>query len=227
MSQLYQYLDIMNRPADLSSHLLALQPAIGVVLVAVGAVCLLKGYRWHRGIMVALALLLGFGVGKMLSSEVGRVEVICMAIGIGIAAITFSSPKVLKPAAALFAGIVGAIIGVTLWGMLNVGQPDLAWTGAAIGFIVLALMSFICFRIIVILFTSVGGGVMLVLGSITLLYHSSDLFHSSGEMKTLVYDHLLDNSWKVPVLVLIAAAFGFVRQDGLDRGEGVASSDEE
>ena len=217
MSQLYQYLDIMNRPADLISQLSALPALAGVVLIAVGAACVFNGYRWHRWIMVVLALLLGYGLGQMLSSELGRSSVIAMALGVLLAAI---ATPMLKFTVAFFAGVAGAVIGGTLWAMFKADQPELAWAGAGMGFIALALMSFIFFRIVVILFTSVGGGAMLVLGSIALLLQLDTT-------QSVVKEQLLAHTSVVSILVLATAAIGFVTQEGRARGDAVASSDEE
>ena len=217
MNQLYQYLDIMNRPADLISQLSALPALAGVVLVAVGAACVFNGYRWHRWIMVVLALLLGYGLGQMLSSELGRSSVIAIALGVLLAAI---ATPMLKFTVAFFAGVAGAVIGATLWAMFRVDQPELAWAGAGMGFISLALMSFIFFRIVVILFTSVGGGAMLILGSIALLLQLDTT-------QSMVKEQLLAHTSVVSILVLATAAIGFVTQEGRARRDTVSSSDEE
>ena len=130
-------LDLARRPEELLQFASAL-PMVGAVIVtAVGAACVFQGYKWHKAIVVVLALMLGFGVGRMISAEVGKSMVVAVALGILLAAI--ASP-LLKYTVAFFAGIAGAGIGATLWTFLNPDQASLAWAGGGMGFIALALM---------------------------------------------------------------------------------------
>ncbi|MCH2162606.1 MAG: hypothetical protein MK085_12135, partial [Phycisphaerales bacterium] len=195
MNQIRNDLDIMSRPGDLVEHLATLPALAGVVLVAVGAACVINGYRWHRWIMVVLALLLGYGIGQMLSQELGKSSVIAIALGVLLAAI---ATPMLRFTVAFFAGLAGAAIGATLWAFFKTDQPELAWAGAGMGFIALALLSFIFFRIVVIVFTSVGGGAMLVMGLIAL---SLQLESTRGS----VQEQLLLHPAVVPLLIGVAA----------------------
>ena len=207
MNTILEQLDIMYRPEDLINHLKALPTLASVVLIAVGAACVFNGYRWHKLIVVVLALLFGFGLGNVLSAEFGKSMVVALALGILLAAI---ATPMLKFTVAFFAGIAGAAIGATLWTFLKADQPELAWAGAGMGFITLSLMSFIFFRIVVILFTSVSGGAMLVLGSVGALLQI-------GSAKTEVTDQLLMHPAIMPLLIVMAATVGFVIQEGRAR----------
>src|SRR5690606_29242359 len=68
--------------------------------------------------------------------------------------------------------ICGAMLGASLWQMANL-DPRFAWSGALTGAVALGLLCFIVFRISVILFTSLQGAVMLVLGVLGLAYQYS------------------------------------------------------
>lgn len=198
------HLDILYRPADLLGHLQTLPIIASVVLVTVGAACVYNGFRWHKWIVIVLALMLGFGLGQMLSQEIGKSTVIALALGVLFAAI---ATPMLRFTVAFFAGIAGAAIGATLWTFLNRDQPDLAWAGASMGFISLALMSFLFFRIVVILFTSVSGGAMIVTGGIAALLHVASA-------KGTVTEQLLMHPAILPILILMTATIGIVVQQG-------------
>ena len=205
-------LDLARRPEEILQMLSSI-PIVGAVIVtAVGAACVMQGYRWHKAIVVVLSLMLGFGVGRMISAEVGKSMVVAVALGILLAAI--ASP-LLRYTVALFAGIAGAGIGATLWTFLNPDQASLAWAGGGMGFIALALLSFMFFRLVVILFTSVGGGAMFVMGSVALLLHVESL-------SSMVSDQMLLHPGVFPLLVLTTAVVGFVYQQ---RGGGQTASD--
>ena len=128
LSTILEYLDILHRPQDLLQHLQALPALVSVVLVAVGAACVFGGYRWHKLIVVVLALMLGFGLGNILSEEIGKSMVIAVALAVLLAAV---ATPMLRFTVAFFAGIVGAAIGATLWTFFNDQQPELAWAGAS------------------------------------------------------------------------------------------------
>lgn len=195
-------LDLARRPEDILEVLSALPIVGAVVLTVVGIACIFQGYRWHTYIVVVLALLLGFGVGRLISEDLGRSVVVAIALGVLLAAI---AKPLLKYTVALFAGIAGAGIGATLWSFLNPEQSDLAWAGGGMGFVCLALLSFMFFRIVVILFTSVGGGAMAVLGSVGLLLHIDSI-------QQMVRAQVMLHPAVLPLLVATAAVVGIVYQ---------------
>lgn len=217
MNTIIEYLDILHRPQDLLLHLQALPALVSVVLIAVGAACVFSGYRWHKLIVVVLALLLGFGLGHILSQEIGRSMVIAVALAVLLAAI---ATPMLRFTVAFFSGLVGAAVGATLWTFFNAQQPDLAWAGAGMGFIALALLSFIFFRVVVIFFTSLSGGAMLVMGTTGVLLQL-------GATKAEVSEQLLRHPAIMPLLIVVAATIGFVMQEGRAHGDKSESSVEE
>jgi hypothetical protein len=210
--ELIASLDLARRPEAIL-QMLSTVPVIGAAIVtAVGAACVMQGYRWHKAIVVVLSLMLGFGVGRLVSAEVGKSMVVAVALGILLAAI--ASP-LLRYTVALFAGIAGAGIGATLWTFLNPDQASLAWAGGGMGFIALALLSFMFFRVVVIVFTSVGGGAMFVMGSVALLLHVPSV-------SSVVREQMLIHPGVFPLLVLTAAVVGFVYQQRGGGGSQVA-----
>lgn len=78
------------------------------------------------------------------------------------------------------------------------------------GFIVLALLSFILFRQTVVTFTSVGGGAMIVFGLITILMQVP-------AWQDPVRSHLTSNHHLIPLLVGMAGLMGIVLQESKNR----------
>ena len=215
--QVVNSLDLARRPEELLQFASTL-PMVGAVIVtAVGAACVFQGYKWHKAIVVVLALMLGFGVGRMISAEVGKSMVVAVALGILLAAI--ASP-LLKYTVAFFAGVAGAGIGATLWTFLNPDEASLAWAGGGMGFIALALMSFLFFRTVVILFTSVGGAAMLVIGATGLLLQIESVQQAVREQVTV-------HPGVLPLLVATAAVVGIVYQQGGQTASDGGGGDEE
>ncbi|MGA0174181.1 MAG: hypothetical protein ACO3NL_11155, partial [Phycisphaerales bacterium] len=94
----------------------------------------------------------------------------------------------------------------------DAGNP---WPGAAMGFILLAMSSFLITRLSIILFTALGGAAMLVLGGLACLLHIP-------QVKEPVEQHLASHQLLVPLLVGVAAVVGFVLQENWTRGGGEA-----
>ena len=197
-------LDLFRRPDEILRMLTSLPIVAAVVVTVVGAACVFRGYKWHKAVVVLLSLLLGFAVGRMISQDVGKSAVVAISLGVLLAAI--ASP-LLKYAVAVFAGIAGAGIGATAWSFFNPGETSLAWAGAGMGFITLALLSFIFFRIVVIIFTSVGGAAMMVMGLAAILLHIESV-------STQVQEQLSLHPGVLPLLVVTAAVLGIVHQQG-------------
>ena len=80
------------------------------------------------------------------------------------------------------------------------------------GFILLAMASLIMFRLVIVLFTSIGGAAMAVFGGIALLLNVPSLQGS-------VTDALTTNRLMIPLLMAVAAVGGFVLQESKVREE--------
>jgi len=200
--------DLLSRPQELLDRLATMPAIFAVAVMIVGGVCIFQGYRWHRWIVVVLALMLGLAVGDLVSDRVGRSSVVAIAMGLLFAAI--ASPM-LRFTVAIFAGLAGAFLGANVWSIVQGSEAGEPWPGAAMGFILLALSSFLIFRISIILFTSLGGAAMFVIGGIACLLHVDGV-------RATVTEHLAQHQLVVPMLVGIAAVVGFVLQENWTRG---------
>ena len=96
---------------------------------------------------------------------------------------------------------------------MNASPADAKWAGALMGFIVMALLSFVIFRLVVVLFTSIGGAAMVVLGGITLLMQVPG-------WEPAIRNGLGGNQHLIPLLVTVAAVAGFVIQESRVRAGG-------
>jgi hypothetical protein len=208
--------DLLSRPEQLLDLLMKLPAIVAVVVMVVGGVSLMKGYRWHRLIVIILAAMLGLGIGYLVSQQVARSAVVAISMGLLFAAI--ASPM-LKYTVAVFAGLAGAFLGANIWSIVQGAESGSPWPGAAMGFILLALSSFLIFRIAIILFTSLGGAAMLVIGAIGCLLHVDAI---QGPVR----EHLAQHHLIVPLLVGTAALAGFILQESSTRGgDGAAESE--
>ena len=207
--ELFTRFDILTEPQLLIQTIDSLSLIMAAALTVIGGVCLLKGFRWHKAIVLLLALLVGLGLGYAMSLSMGRSMVIALAVGLLCA--TLAAPM-LKWTIAILAGIVGAFVGMNLWGLLSPEHSSQAWAGAGMGFIALALGSFLLSRLVVTFFMSVSGAVLFIGGSISLLLRLDAL-------REPIMQHLHEVPRMIPLLIAVAATIGFVIQrPSLDGG---------
>jgi hypothetical protein len=201
VSHLLTQLDILNHPNDLLGTLASMHIVWASVLVVVGALCVLNGYRWHKYVIVACAFLGGLGLGHLLSQQMGQSKIVMAAIGLLCAVI---ATPMLRIAVAIFGGLTGAFIGANAWTAFS-NSPDAHLAGAAMGFIAIGMLAFIMYRLVIVLFTSIGGASMVVLGGVTLLLHVPG-------WEAAIRDGLASHRLLLPLLVSVAAVTGFVLQ---------------
>lgn len=202
MTQALDRIDLMARPEALLDALDSMSIVLAAILVGVGAICLVRGWRWHRVIVLVLALLGGIGLGHLLSLSMGKSLVVAIAVGLLCAAL---AAPMLKWTIAILAGAVGAFVGANVWGLLAPEDAAQAWAGAAMGFIALALASFILSRVVITFFMSVSGGALFVAGAIALLLRVD-------AVREPIVTHLEETPMLVPLLVVVASVFGFILQ---------------
>ena len=205
-------LDVLFHPTELLAALGGIPIIAASVVVVVGLLCVFNGYRWHKWVVAILAFMAGIGIGYRLSQEMGRSTIVAAAVGCLCAII---ATPLLRLTVAVFGGITGAFIGANTWTALDASPVDANWAGALIGFIVVAMASLVLFRLVIVLFTSVGGAAMVVLGSIALLLRVPNF-------ESAVRESLSGNRLLIPLLLLVAAVSGFVIQEHRLRTSGVS-----
>lgn len=213
-TEAFAQMDVLTHPDKLLDSLAKMPLIAASVVVVVGGLCVVNGYKWHKWVVIALAFLLGLFVGNILSQQMGKSAIVAIALGVLFA--TVATPM-LRWTVAVFAGLTGAILGANAWTLANATPVNAQWAGACMGFIAMALLSFVIFRIVVVMFTSIGGAAMLVLGSITLLMQVPGWQDS-------IRTHLTGNHYLIPLLVTVAAVAGFVLQESRVRAEGSAAA---
>jgi len=193
--------DHLPTRADLLTWIQKMDPGTAALFIVLGLVLLLFGFQMHRALISLTATMLGAYLGYGLGDRAGLplAGMVVVAIMFGAAAWVWTNLV-----AALVAAICGALLGSAVWQMADL-NPQYAWSGALTGAVTLGLLSFILFRISVILFTSLQGAIMLVIGGMGMAWY---------------YDAARDflqhrmNAWPVilPATVLVLTLIGFTFQ---------------
>lgn len=195
-----------------------MDPITGGVLVLAGLVFLFSGFKMHRALVALNGAIIGAYLGAGAAHQFG----LPIWAGIPIGALLLGVPAWFFTAwsAAALGAICGAFLGAALWLMANL-DPRFAWSGALTGAVAIGLLCFIIFRISVILFTSLQGSVMLVLGVVGLAYQYSFL-------KPLIDNALSSWQYVFPVvilgLMLVGLAYQYLRGPGGGGGGGSGKS---
>ena len=172
----------MPQQGDLLTWCQEMRPGTSMLLIIMGIIYLLFGYRIIKTLVMINAIVLGAVIGAFAAG-----------------AITWPA---MKYAVALMGGLIGAGLGGAVWHAAGL-EPSLAWAGALVGLIGLGLLCFILFRGSVMMYTSLQGAVMLVLGVLGLMYKYQ-------EVAPQLTDHLHMEPFLPPAAVMIPAMIGLI-----------------
>ncbi|MHC4994381.1 MAG: TM7S3/TM198-like domain-containing protein [Planctomycetota bacterium] len=214
VANLFNRHDALAHPEDLVNNLQQVPMVMASVLVAVGLICMMWGFKFYKIVVILTALITGITLGFQFGQAVQREVIVAGCMGVLLAVVAW---PLMKYAVALSGGLAGAFIGASIYTglameMAKHGQsfnPQMSWVGALCGLMFFGLMSFILFELSVVMFTSMSGAVMFMLGVVALLMNV-DAFRPAIESS------LNQTPWFMPMLVMVAAVVGVVLQQQFD-----------
>ena len=222
---LFGRLDTLAHPEMLVDNLQKLSIISAAIFVTVGIVCLLQGYKLYKGVVIFMALALGWIVGHHLGKHIEAEFVVATCLGVLLAVVAW---PFMKYGVALAGALAGAFIGANAWSALaerinSSGSvtlpPDAYWAGALIGLVLFGLLTFILFEWSIVLFTSVSGSVLAVIGILALLLQIPAW--QEGLTKSLTANALV-----IPMLVIVPAVAGLVLQHQFGAGQKLEAAKE-
>ena len=186
---------------DLLSWCQHMNPGLAALLIGLGIVYLLFGFKIFRVLMMlnaaAIGAALGFGVGQR--TEIGfALMVLC---GFVAAAITW---PLMKWAVAVMGGLAGAMLGASVWQTFGL-EPQFAWSGALTGLVLFGLLSFIIFRGSVTMYMSLQGAAMLIFGLLAMICKYEQIAPKVTHTMAL-------RPFLLPMAVIIPAIIGMLYQ---------------
>ena len=204
--------DTLAQPEALVEHLGALSVVWAVVFIIVGATCLLNGYKFYKIVTIGIALFIGAFAGYWIGQKIQAPFVVAGCLGLLLAVAAF---PLMKFAVAIFGGLAGAFVGANLWAgaahALNKAghtqiPADAYWIGALVGLLICGMLAFVLYKLSIVMFTSVSGATIAVMGGIALLL-SFEPWHDS------VAKGLTASQLVVPLLVFVPAIIGLILQE--------------
>lgn len=180
-----------------------------LTFISFGMVCLLYGWRVFKILVVISFALFGLWLGMFISNKIGQPgsPVISVLLGIVFA---IASVPLMKYAVCILGAASGGIITAGLWYAVTLPEAYI-WAGALVGIVAGGMISFIIFRMSVILFSSLAGSVLIITGAMAVLHLYSP---TSGGLKDLYFNQ----QWFLPVVLIVPAAFGVYMQNKFVKG---------
>jgi hypothetical protein len=198
-----QMLHRWPQQGDLMSLCYKMGPAEAALFVILGVIFLLFGINIFKMLVIANAALLGAIAGAWIGEKGGNAPV--GAISGAFIAGALSWP-LMKHAVAIIGALIGAFVGASVWKLAN-QNPELAWAGALCGGAVFGLLSFVLFRGCVIMFTSLQGAAMIVVGILALLFKYPEFAPKLAALMS-------SKEYILPLAVMIPSLIGLVFQHG-------------
>jgi hypothetical protein len=187
-------IDLLKEAETMSSGMAAL-------LIVAGLVYLLFGFSFFKWLVTLNAAIVGAWIGAA-AGKPADAAIPCAIIG-GFIAAAVTWPT-MKYSVAVMGGLFGAIVGASIWQTIGL-ESRFAWSGAGMGLILFGLLAFIIFRGSLMMYMSLQGAVMLVFGSLGLIYKLKDVGPAVTAKMTVA-------PFLLPMAIFIPAIVGIIYQ---------------
>src|SRR3954471_21709354 len=199
---------------DLLNWCLTMGPGTGILFMLIGAVYLMYGWSLHKGLVTLNAAALGGFAGAWIGDKAGYPLAGAITGALVIALMTF---PLRKWAIAIMGGLCGIVVGMGIWRSAGL-DPEVSWAGGVIGMISFGLASFILLRGSLIMYTSIQGSMMFIIGLLGLILKYQ-------EVMPKVTHNMLSQPLILPIAVLVPTILGLVFQQlhsppGKEGGKG-------
>lgn len=186
-----------------------------VLAISFGVVYLLYGWRIFRVLVVIsfgmIGMFLGIIAGQKFGSgnTEGPTTYVIWGGLIGTTLLAFLSVPLMKWCVSTLGAAAGGIITSGIWYACQLPEQYI-WAGAVIGVIAGGMISFILLKASVMLFTSLGGSMISIIGILALIYqYEINLTVPTHHVENLIYNH----SWFLPVVLIVPTLIGMLIQN--------------
>lgn len=193
-------------PIDLLwDHITSLNLLEALMFISFGAICLIYGWRVFKMLVVISFALLGLFFGVVAAEKVSGENHRLIGGLVGMGLFGFLSLPLMRWAVCVLGAIAGGIATSAIWYACGLTETYI-WAGALVGIVAGGMISFIVFKIAVMLFSSLAGSSLLVVGVLAILYLYPD---TTEQLQELVFT----KKWFLPVMLLVPTAAGVFLQN--------------
>jgi hypothetical protein len=180
-----------------------------LTFVSFGVVCLFYGWRVFKILVVISFALIGLFVGVYANDKLIGGNAFWLGI-IGMVLFGFLSAPLMRWGVSILGAAAGGMLTGGVWYALKLPEQFI-WAGALAGIIAGGMISFIIFKIAIMLFTSFGGSVLVVVGVLAIMY---DYMSNSIDVEELIRTQ----KWFLPIALLVPMAVGIYWQNRFIKG---------
>jgi hypothetical protein len=186
-----------------------------LIAVSFGAVYLIYGWRIFKVLAVVSFGMIGLFLGMELGRKMGTESSAIMWGGIiGLIILAVISIPLMHWAVSILGAAAGGIITSCIWYALGLPHQYIL-AGAVIGIVAGGMISFIVFKISVMLFTSLGGAILIITGLLALA-HLYEIHQT--ENPDFIYSLVYQYNWFMPAILIFTTFVGMVIQNKLVKG---------
>lgn len=182
-----------------------------LLLLSVGMVYLLYGWRIFRALVVTSFGFIGLFLGLMAADKISTHQYAVIWGGvIGMILFAIIAVPLMKWCVSALGAMAGGILTSGIWIALGLSESYLP-AGFIVGFIAGGLISFIMLKVSVMLFTSLGGSLIVLSSLLALLYQYDVLVLKSEILYTdkLTYTY----EWFLPTALIFLTIVGMLLQN--------------
>ncbi len=194
---------------NIISTLQNMQAWLAFLLLVVGVIYLLLGWKAFKVLVITNCAVLGAAIGYSLGAKQGG-NMPMFAGGAGGLLLAVLSWPLMKCAVSLMGALAGGLLGWAAWHYVasTTGEGELvkyAWAGAALGVIALGLLGLVAQKFVVKAFTSLQGAAMGVAGALAIAMMNES---ANEELTKLIRE----NHHILPLMVSVPTIIGFTFQ---------------
>ena len=176
-----------------------------LTFVSFGTVCIFYGWRVFKILVVINFGLLGLVMGMAITNQIVGLNNQVAGGLVGMVVLASLSVPLMRWAVSILGAVAGGIITSGIWYACYLPEQYIL-AGALTGFVAGGMISFIIFKAAVMLFTSLWGSLLTVVGLLALLY----LYPRTSPQ---VHELVLTQNWFLPIAVIIPTIVGVVLQN--------------
>lgn len=175
-----------------------------LTFISFGVVCLFYGWRVFKILVVICFAMLGLAMGVVVNNLAAADQGPLLGI-LGAIVMAIVSVPLMRWAVSVLGAIAGGAITAGLWYSAGLMEQYI-WVGGLVGVVAGGMISFIVFRIAVMLFSSLGGSALVVMGILALLYRHAGAAEGIKEI-------IFSERWFLPAVLILPTVLGLYIQN--------------
>ena len=187
------------------AYITSLNLVEAITFMSFGVVCLFYGWRVFKILVVISFALLGLFLGISVTDKIVGLNSQLWGGLVGMLLLAVLSVPLMKWAVCLLGAVAGGVLSSGIWYACGLTERYIL-AGALIGMVAGGMISFIIFKVAVILFSSLGGSCLIVVGFLALLY----LYPQTSER---VEEIIFTKKWFLPTILMAPTLIGVVLQN--------------